>query len=94
MENEPCWKTPTGLSHAFFLEPPLVTVLNIMHSISMSVSARIKQHGAMRAVGKGKHQVTKMISAEAFTYAVSGCIVGCVVGLQLSKLLYDNLITT
>lgn len=72
----------------------LVTVFNIMNSISMSVSARIKQYGAMRAVGMGEHQLTKMIAAEAFTYALSGCIVGCVVGLLLSKLLYDNLITS
>lgn len=48
----------------------------------------------MRAVGMGEHQLTKMIAAEAFTYALSGCIVGCVAGLLLSKLLYDNLITS
>ncbi|HCS76042.1 MAG TPA: ABC transporter permease [Clostridiales bacterium] len=72
----------------------LVTVLNIMNSISMSVSARIKQYGAMRAVGMDEHQLTKMIAAEAFTYALSGCIVGCVIGLLLSKLLYENLITS
>lgn len=72
----------------------LVTVLNIMNSISMSVSARIKQYGAMHAVGMGEHQLTKMIAAEAFTYALSGCIVGCAAGLLLSKLLYDNLITS
>lgn len=71
----------------------LVTVLNIMNSISMSVSARIKQYGAMRAVGMDEHQITKMIVVEAFTYAISGCIVGCVIGLLISKVLYDTLIT-
>ena len=71
-----------------------VTVLNIMNSISMSVSARIKQYGAMRAVGMDTHQMTKTIAAEATTYALSGCVVGCAIGLLLSKLLYDNLITT
>lgn len=71
----------------------LVTVLNIMNSISMSVSARIKQYGAMRAVGMDEQQLTKMIAAEAVTYALSGCIVGCGVGLLISKLLYDTLIT-
>jgi ABC-type antimicrobial peptide transport system permease subunit len=72
----------------------LVTVLNIMNSISMSVSARINQYGAMRAIGMDEHQITKMIAAEAFTYALSGCAVGCIVGLLISKLLYDNLITS
>lgn len=82
------------LIYGFLSIIALVTVLNIMNSISMSVSARIKQYGAMRAVGMDEHQLTKMIAAEAFTYALSGCVVGCVFGLLLSKLLYDNLITT
>ncbi len=72
----------------------LVTVLNIMNSISMSVSARMKQYGVMRAVGMDERQITKMIAAEAFTYASSGCLVGCLVGLLLSKWLYDSLITS
>ncbi len=71
----------------------LVTLLNIINSISMSVSARIKQYGAMRAVGMDQHQLIKMIATEAFTYALSGCIMGCAVGLPFSRLLYDILIT-
>lgn len=72
----------------------LVAVLNIINSISMSVSARIKQYGAMRAVGMDEHQVTKMIVAEAFTYAATGCIAGCTIGLLISKWLYNILIAT
>lgn len=34
-----------------------------------------------------------MIATEAFTYAVLGYVVGCAVGLPLSKFLYDTLIT-
>jgi len=79
--------------YAFLAIITLVTVLNIMNSISMSVSAKIKQYGAMRAVGMDERQITKMIAAEAFTYAVSGCAVGCTVGLLVSKLLYNYLIT-
>ena len=78
--------------YAFLLIIMLVTVLSIVNSISMSVSARIKQYGAMRAVGMNEQQVTKMIAAEAFTYALSGCVVGCTVGLLLSRLLYAILI--
>ncbi|MEG1446619.1 MAG: FtsX-like permease family protein [Ruthenibacterium sp.] len=79
--------------YGFLAMITLVTVLNIINSISMSVSAKIKQYGAMRAVGMDEHQVTKMIAAEAGTYAVMGCFVGCAVGLLMSKLLYDTLIT-
>ncbi len=81
------------LVYGFLAIITLVTVLNIMNSISMSVSAKIKQYGAMRAVGMDEHQITKIIAAEAFTYSISGCIVGVVVGLFISKLLYDILIT-
>lgn len=70
----------------------LVTVLNIVNSISLSVSGRMKQYGAMRAVGMSGRQITKMISAEAVTYALSGSVVGCILGLAIGKMLFDILI--
>ena len=70
----------------------MVTLLNIMNSISMSVSAKSKQYGAMRAVGMEGGQVTQMIAAEAITYALAGCVIGCVVGLVLGRMLYNLLI--
>ncbi|MDE5932742.1 MAG: FtsX-like permease family protein, partial [Lachnospiraceae bacterium] len=72
----------------------LISVLNIVNSISMSVSARLNQYGAMRAIGMSVGQVTKMIASEAFTYALCGCFVGCAAGLPLSKWMYDFLITS
>lgn len=71
----------------------LITLLNIVNSISMSVSARIKQYGAMRAVGMDGGQLTRMIAAEAAAYALTGCALGCGAGLPLSKLMYDRLVT-
>ncbi len=71
----------------------IITLFNIINSISMSVSARIRQYGAMRAVGMDGRQLTRMISAEALTYAVSGLLVGCGVGIPLSRFLYVQLIT-
>lgn len=55
--------------YAFLMIIALVALLNIVNSISMSVSARMKQYGVMRAVGMDGRQITKMIAAEAFTYA-------------------------
>ncbi|HHV30347.1 MAG TPA: ABC transporter permease [Clostridium sp.] len=81
------------LVYAFVVLIALVAILNIVNSISMSVSARIKQYGVMRAIGADKHQVMRMITAEASTYAFSGFVIGCVVGVPLSKLMYDKLIT-
>lgn len=79
--------------YSFVIIITLVALLNIVNSIAMSVSGKIKQYGAMRAIGMDGHQMTKMILAEAFSYAFWGCIAGCMVGLPLSKLLYDFLIT-
>lgn len=47
----------------------------------------------MRAVGMDGNQLTRMIAAEAFTYAFSGLIVGCGVGLFLNRFLWVNLLT-
>lgn len=71
----------------------LISLFNIINSISMSVTARTKQYGFMRAVGMDGRQLTHMVAAEAFTYILSGMLVGCSVGLLLSWLLHEKLIT-
>lgn len=80
--------------YGFLIIIALITMLNIINSISMSVSARTKQYGAMRAVGMDSGQLTGMIAAEAATYALAGCVLGCGAGLPLSKLLYNKLVTS
>lgn len=60
---------------------------------SMSVAAKTKQYGAMRAVGMDGRQLTKMITAEVLTYAAFGCVIGCAVGLYLNKTIYEAFIT-
>ena len=81
-------------AYGFLTIISLITVLNIMNSISMGVSARVKQYGAMRAAGMESRQVTKMITAEAVTYAVCGMIVGIVFGLMLHYLIYAKIVIT
>lgn len=71
----------------------LITIFHIMNSISMSVSARIKQCGMMRAVGMGQKQMVKMIAAEALSYGICGCFVGCAVGLPIARYFYVSFIT-
>lgn len=71
----------------------LMAALNIINSTSMSVAAKTKQYGAMRAVGMDGRQLTKMITAEVLTYAAFGCVIGCAVGLYLNKTIYEAFIT-
>ena len=81
-------------SYGFLAIISLITVLNITNSISMGVSARIKQYGAMRAVGMGSGQVAEMITAEAVTYAICGTAAGIILGLLLHYLIYAKIVIT
>lgn len=78
----------------FLLIILLVSALNIINCLSMSVSARIRQYGTMRALGMDDHQLRKMIFSEAITYASLGCGIGCILGIALNKGIFDLLITS
>ena len=92
-EDANTWLATKFLLYSFMAILAMITLFNIINSISMSVTARIKQYGAMRAVGMDGEQLTRMIAAEAFTYAVSGLIVGSGIGIVLSRFLYVKLVT-
>lgn len=70
----------------------LITVFNIMNNISMSVSAKMKQYGAMRAVGMSIEQMIRMIAVEAVTYAACGLIIGYAAGMFLHRLIMNKLV--
>lgn len=70
-----------------------VTVCNIINCTAMSVEARMKQYGAMRAIGLSARQLAKMITAETLTYALTGSASGILVGLLLNKKLFEFLVT-
>lgn len=79
--------------YGFLVLIAMITIFNIINSISMSVSARLKQYGAFRAIGVSMGQLSKMIVAEAFTYTIIGGVVGTVLGLFCNKLLFGMLIS-
>lgn len=81
-------------AYGFLAIISLITVLNIVNSISMGVSARTRQYGAMRAVGMEGRQITRMIAAEAVTYAACGTVTGLVLGLALHRLIYAKIVIT
>lgn len=70
-----------------------ITVFHIMNTINMGVASKMKQYGAMRAIGMSDRQLVKMIVSEAITYAISGIVVGCIVGLPLHWVIFVSLIT-
>ena len=60
----------------------------------MSVSARMNQYGAMRAIGTGIRQLKSMVVAETSTYLVCGLMTGLVLGLPLHYVMYRKMITS
>lgn len=70
-----------------------ITIFHIMNTISMGAAAKMKEYGAMRAIGMSNHQLVKMIIAEAGTYAINGVIWGCIIGLPMHWIIYVSLIT-
>lgn len=83
----------TLLAYGFLTLIALIAVFHIINSISMSVSARIKQYGIMRSVGMSAGQLTKMIAAETATYTLCGMTVGLAAGLPIHKFFYESFIT-
>jgi len=79
--------------YGFIVVIAMITVLNIVNSISMSVSAKIRQYGMMRAVGMEAGQLTKMILTETVTYVILGFAAGCAMGLPLHKGIFSKMIT-
>ena len=79
--------------YGFLAVITLITIIHTVNSISMSVSARTKQYGSMRAIGMTALQIKKMIAAEAATYTFLGFCAGCILGLPLHHFLYTKMIT-
>ena len=79
--------------YGFLVIIALISAFHIINSIAMSVSARLGQYGAMRAIGMSDRRVIRMVAAESLTYAVSGIALGTVIGLPMHKALYERMIT-
>lgn len=79
--------------YGFLAVVALIAAFNIINSIAMSVAARIKQYGAMRAIGISAGQLQSMIAAETLTYLLGGLAEGLLLGLPLHYYLYQWAIT-
>lgn len=80
--------------YGFLVVIALITVFHIVNNIAMSVLSRIRQYGAMRAIGMSSGQLVKMVTAEAAIYATAGSVAGCIIGLPLHKHLFQSMVTS
>lgn len=79
--------------YGFLVLIALITIFHVVNSIAMSVSARMKQYGAFRAIGLGARQLAKMIAAEALTYTAAGIVCGGFLGLACNRYLFHLMIS-
>ena len=80
--------------YGFLIIIALLAFFNIINCIAMSVSARMREYGAMRAIGMSDSQLVRMIVGEALSYTASGVFFGCIIGLPLNRMLFHQLVTT
>ena len=80
--------------YGFLAVIALIGFFNIINNIAMSVSARMKEYGAMRAIGMTVRQLNRMVLGETMTYTVFGVVFGCVIGLPLNRALFQSLVTS
>lgn len=79
--------------YGFLVLIAMITLFHIINSIAMSVSARMRQYGAFRAIGLSMRQLERMVLAEACTYTLLGSAAGTGIGLVCSRVLFRLLIT-
>lgn len=80
--------------YGFLAIVALIAAFNMINTTQMSLAARIKQYGAMRAIGTSLRQLNCMVIAETATYCFGGLLIGCGLGIPLHRLLYRELITS
>lgn len=80
--------------YGFLLVIALVGLINIINTVNASVSSRMNNYGVMRAVGMSGRQLKKVVRAEAAAYALTGCIVGGILGIVLHRFMFGILVSS
>lgn len=80
--------------YGFLIVIALVALINIVNTVNASVSSRMNHYGVMRAVGISGKQLKKVVRAEAGAYALTGCLVGSILGIILHRFLFEILVTS
>ena len=79
--------------YGFLAVIALIAAFHIINSVALSVSARMQQYGAMRAIGMGTGQLTRMVAAEALSYALGGVVLGSAAGVPIHRLLFTRMVS-
>lgn len=92
-EGQNAYYTLVIFIYGFLFLILLITLFHIVNSMNISVAARAKNYGMMRAVGTSVRQIRRMVVAEAVTYSLLGCLSGGALGVLLHWFLSNQLLS-
>ena len=93
-EGQAAFYTYAVFIYGFLAIIALITVFHIINSMNNGTASRLNLYGVMHAVGMSGRQLRRMVAAEACSYAVCGCLAGCVLGLPLHRLLFTMMVSS
>lgn len=81
-----------SIIYSFILIILFIGSLNIYNSVSISFIKKMNVLGTMRAIGTTVNQIKNMFMYETFIYALSGNLIGTIIGVWLHRKIYYSLI--
>lgn len=76
------------LAYSFIIVISLISSVNILNTITISIMTRRKELVALKSIGMSQKDLKKMITYEALIYGFSGSLQGIFFGCILSYILY------
>ena len=92
-QNDQMFFSMAVFVYGFLAVIALISILNIINTMNTSVASKIRYLGMLRAVGISGRQLQKMVWTEAAVYSLTGCVLGCALGILLQKVLMDEMLS-
>jgi putative ABC transport system permease protein len=77
--------------YGFIILVSLITVTNIINTITTSIYLRRREFAMIKAVGMTNKSFNRMIAYESIFYGIKGALYGVVIGTILDYLIYKSL---
>ncbi|EGT2229097.1 FtsX-like permease family protein, partial [Clostridioides difficile] len=94
LEVKNSFYTMATFVYGFVFIIAIISMFNIINSMNISVTSRKNYYGVMRAVGISNRQLRRMVIVEAGSYAMSGCLLGSILGLMLHRYMFISLVSS
>ena len=80
--------------YGFITVITLIGVTNIFNTITTNMNLRSKEFAMLKSIGMTKKEFNKMINLESIFYGIKSLMIGIILGLGLSYLIYRTIISS